>query len=157
MKKYNFEFVKENTYKLSFTNKNGEKIEKEFVRDVETAKKLQQIQAKARLKMLSELSKLGMTKEDLIIKKEVGKGQVIYDETNYKEYEKTFIEAESIEVVNDLFTKCFGMNIIELIKEFNIDINSTNPEDAKFIETFVADFLNIITGNKEAEEEKQPS
>lgn len=154
---YEFTYVKENTFKLIYTNKKGEKVEKEFVRNVETAKKLQQIQAKARLKMLLELNKMGMTKEDLIIRKDLGKGQVIYDETNFKEYEKGFIELEAVNTVDEIFKDCLGLGIVELLSDMGIDVNSTKQEDAKTVEVLTRKFVAIITGNKEAEEEKQPS
>lgn len=154
---YEFTYVKENTFKLIYTNKKGEKVEKEFVRNVETAKKLQQIQAKARLNMLLELNKMGMTKEDLIIRKDLGKGQVTYDETNFKEYEKGFIELEAVNTVDEIFKDCLGLGIVELLSDMGIDINSDKQEDAKTVELLTRKFVTIITGNKEAEEEKQPS
>ena len=154
---YEFAYVKENTFKLIYTNKKGEKVEKEFVRNVEIAKKLQQIQAKARLKMLLELNKMGMTKEDLIIRKDLEKGQVAYDETNFKEYEKGFVELEAVNTVDEIFKDCLGLGIVELLSDMGIDINSTKQEDAKTVELLTKKFVTIITGNKEAEEEKQPS
>lgn len=154
---YEFTYVKENTFKLIYTNKKGEKVEKEFVRDVEIAKKLQQIQAKARLNMLLELNKMGMTKEDLIIRKDLGKGQVTYDEANFKEYEKGFIELEAVNTVDEIFKDCLGLGIVELLSDMGIDINSDKQEDAKTVELLTKKFVTIITGNKEAEEEKQPS
>lgn len=154
---YEFAYVKENTFKLIYTNKKGEKVEKEFVRNVEIAKKLQQIQAKARLNMLLELNKMGMTKEDLIIRKDLGKGQVIYDEANFKEYEKGFIELEAVNTVDEIFKDCLGLGIVELLSDMGIDVNSDKQEDAKTVELLTKKFVTIITGNKEAEEEKKPS
>lgn len=154
---YEFKYVKENTFKLIYTNKKGEKVEKQFVRDVEIAKRLQQIQAKARLKMLAELTKLGMTKEDLVIRKEVEKGKVVYDETNYKENEKVFIEIESLNTIDEIFKDYLGLGIVDLLSDMGMDINSDKQEDALFVELFTKKFITIITGNQEAVEEKQPS
>ena len=92
--KYEFIKVDLDTYKLVYTSKDKKEVSIEFKRTIEMAEKLQGIETTARLNMYKELSKQGITKNDLIIKKDDGKGHITYDETNYQEYEKFYIQLE---------------------------------------------------------------
>ena len=69
MIKYNFRYVSTDNYELSYTSVKGEEKTIPFRRTIAMAKKIQGVQATARLKMYQELTEQGITKNDLIIKK----------------------------------------------------------------------------------------
>ena len=116
--------------------------------------KVQGITASARIKMLKELTKMGLTKNDLIIKKDLGNGKITYDETNYQEFEKKFIEEETLQVANDLMENCFKMTTTKLFEELGINVNSEiNEDEANGIMMFMQKFITIIS----KEEEDTPS
>jgi hypothetical protein len=151
----NYEFTKLDldTYKLVYTDKEKKEVSIEFKRTNEMAKAIQGITAKARIKMYQQLSELGMNKDDLVIKKDDGKGHITYDETNYQEMEKKFTEEETIITVNELIVKCFKKNLMELFIDMGMDIDNASLKDTKAIELFTQKFATIIKG----EEEKTPS
>lgn len=151
--KYEFIKIDLDTYKLVYTNKDKKEVSIEFKRTNEMAKNLQGITAKARIKMFQQLSSMGLTKDDLIIKKEDGKGHTTYDETNYQEFEKGFIEEESIIVTNEMIEKCFKMNIKQLFEDMGLNFENVASQDIKQIELFTQKFVTIIKG----EEENSPS
>ena len=69
----------------------GNDVEIEFKRTIELASRLQGILSEARVKMFKELSKLGITKNDLIVRKDDGNGHITYDETNYQEFQLHYL------------------------------------------------------------------
>lgn len=145
---YEFKKVDLDTFKLIYTNKEKKEVELEFKRTVEMGSKLQGITATARINMFKELTKLGLTKNDLIIKRDDGKGHITYDETNYQEFEKKYIEEESVKVLNELIENCFKKNIVELFEDMGMDITANNSDALKEITIFTQKFSAIIT-NKE--------
>lgn len=151
--KYEFVKVDLDAYKLVYTNKEKQETTIEFKRTNEMAKDLQGITAKARIKMFQNLSSMGLTKDDLIIKKDDGKGRVSYDETNYQEFEKGFVEEESVKTTNELIEKCFKMNLKELFEDMGVNFEKIGNKEANEIEMFTQKFILIIKG----EEDKSPS
>ena len=149
MKKYEFKKITLDEYKLVIENK-----EYPFKRTIEMGEKVQGITASARIKMLKELTKMGLTKNDLIIKKDLGNGKTVYDETNYQEFEKKFIEEETLQVANDLMESCFKMTTTKLFEELGINVNSEiNEDEANGIMMFTQKFITIIS----KEEKDTPS
>lgn len=145
MKKYEFKKIALDEYKLIIENK-----EYPFKRTIEMGEKVQGITASARIKMLKELTKMGLTKNDLIIKKDLGNGKTVYDETNYQEFEKKFIEEETLQVANDLMESCFKMTTIKLFEELGINVNSEiNEDEANGIMMFTQKFITIISKGEE--------
>lgn len=145
MKKYEFKKITLDEYKLVIENK-----EYPFKRTIEMGEKVQGITASARIKMLKELTKMGLTKNDLIIKKDLGNGKTVYDETNYQEFEKKFIEEETLQVANDLMESCFKMTTIKLFEELGINVNSEiNEDEANGIMMFTQKFITIISKGEE--------
>ena len=149
MKKYEFKKITLDEYKLVIENK-----EYPFKRTIEMGEKVQGITASARIKMLKELTKMGLTKNDLIIKKDLRNGKTTYDETNYQEFEKKFIEEETLQVANYLMENCFKMTTTKLFEELGINVNSEiNEDEANGIMMFTQKFITIIS----KEEEDTPS
>ena len=157
MKDYKFEFISTDNYQLVYTNKFGSKVVKPFTRDVKLARDMQRIQVNARLEMLKDLSDRGMTKDDLVIKRNNADGTITYDETNYREYEQSYLQLASAEMLEKVVKQMFNMSLENLLIDMGVDLNSTNINDNKSVEMFAIKFCKILTGKDEAEEEKQPS
>lgn len=151
--KYEFVKVDLDTYKLVYTNKEKKEVSIEFKRTIEMGKELQSINAKARIEMFTGLTAMGLTKDDLIIKKKDGKGNIIYDETNYQEFEKKYIEEMSVSTVDELIRKCFNKNVLELFEDMGVDIKNAKDNEIKEIELFTQKFVTIVKGD----DEKTPS
>lgn len=146
----NYEFVKTglDDYILKYTDKDNKPVEIPFKRTIEMATKVQGITSNARIKMFKELTKLGMTKEDLTIRRDDGKGHITYDETNYIEFEKKYLEEETAIVMNEIMEDCFKMNMIDLFTSMGINLNSNDPITVNKIAMFSNKFGAII-GNKD--------
>lgn len=156
--KYEFKKNDLDSYTLVYTNKDKKQVVKDFKRTVEMGESLQGITARARVKMAIQLAKMGMSKDDLIIKKDLGGGKTNYDETNYRMLENQFIEEESIVSANDLIEKCLGMNILDLFQDMGINISENQQvtlEEQTQITLFTQKFMTIIKGDDV--EEKIPS
>lgn len=155
--KYEFIKIDLDTYKLVYTSKDKKEVSIEFKRTIEMAEKLQGIVATARLNMYKELSKQGITKNDLIIKKDDGKGHITYDETNYQEYERFYIQLEEAIILNEMIENLFGKSIKDLFDDMGID-NIPEAEQPMQLQLFSSKLGQIINkglddtpseGNKE--------
>lgn len=155
--KYEFKYISLDKYELIYTDKNKKEVVIPFTRTVEMATKLQGIEKRARLSMYKDLTEQGMTKEDLIVKKEKivnGKTKTIFDETNYKLYEKEYLDVARYEIINEIYRMCFKMELADLLKSMGVD-EKTNPSD---VQLFSEKFALIIAGKNKEEspsEEKQ--
>lgn len=143
---YSFKYVSVDNYILKYTDKEGKDKELPFTRTVEIATKLQGIVAKARLKMFKELSAQGVTKNDLIIKVINKDGTISYDETNYREYEKYYMELEGTLTLDEVVKDCFNMSISELLVDMGVDPNTTDEEVTSKVLAFSQKFSAIIGG-----------
>ena len=146
----NYEFIKNglDDYTLKYTDKDNKPVEIPFKRTIEMATKVQAITSNARIKMFKELTKRGMTKDDLIIRRDDGKGHITYDETNYIEFEKKYLEEETALTMNEIMEECFKMNIIDLFTSMGINLNSNDPITVKKVSMFSNKF-GMIIGNKD--------
>lgn len=146
----NYEFIKNglDDYTLKYTDKDNKPVEIPFKRTIEMATKVQAITSNARIKMFKELTKQGMTKDDLIIRRDDGKGHITYDETNYIEFEKKYLEEETALTMNEIMEECFKMNIIDLFTSMGINLNSNDPITVKKVSMFSNKF-GMIIGNKD--------
>lgn len=154
MIKYNFRYVSTDNYELSYTSVKGEEKTIPFRRTIAMAKKIQGVQATARLKMYQELTEQGITKNDLIIKKVNGDGTITYDETNYRLYEEEYVQIQSALILNEVVETCFNMSISDLLLDMGIDPNTTDKDIVKQVELFSKEFTTIIGGKDEI---KSPS
>jgi len=111
----------------SFTEKDADTTilkykdkEYEIKRDIELVSKLQDVNNKARTKMYVELTKQGIKREDLIIttKKD---GKTYVDNSNLTALEKSYIDSETINLMNDICKKYFDMNLEELVLDIGLD------------------------------------
>lgn len=132
--KYKFEKVDNDITKLSYKDK-----EFEIKRDVDLTKKIQGLYATARMKMMVDLTKQGMTRKDLTVERKEN-GKTYMDNTNATELENTYVQMASLDLYNDLSKKYTGMELQELID----DIGITEESDS---ETFGIEFTKALQGD----------
>jgi len=134
VKKY--EFIKNglDDYTLKYKDK-----EIQFCSKVEFIKDLQEVQKNARLKMISDLAKEGMSVQDLIIKKTEG-AKTIEDHSNKDYVEQGYIQQEQVKVIDNICKKMFNMDASTLILELGFT-------EEKEVEDFYTEFGDILAGS----------
>ena len=131
-----YEFIKNgiDDYTLKYKDK-----EIKFCSKVEFIKDLQEVQKNARNQMLMDLSKQGMTIQDLIIKKTEG-AKTIEDHSNKDYMEQGYIQQEQVKVIDNICKKVFNMDSSTLILELGFT-------DEKEVEGFYTEFGEILAGS----------
>ena len=131
-----YEFIKNglDDYTLKYKDK-----EIQFCSKVEFIKELQEVQKNARLKMISDLAKEGMSIQDLIIKKTEG-AKTIEDHSNKDYVEQGYIQQEQVRVIDNICKKMFNMDASTLILELGFT-------DEKEVEDFYKEFGDILAGS----------
>lgn len=134
-----YEFIKidSDTYKLKYKEK-----EFEFKKDIKLMSEFQSLNANARNRLIIDLSKEGMTIEDLKVKKEEN-GKTYYDNTNVVEMEKNYIKSESLKMFDKITDRYFKMSLLELLNDIGIF-------DEKETEIFSTKLIKILTGKDNA-------
>ena len=114
--------VDEDTFEVeSLTNKN----KLTFKKNVELARKLSNVNADARIKMIKYMKENGITKDDLITKV-VKNGKTYYDESSYRLLEQGFINDNARDIAMNIFDILFGLSAEEVIVKLGI----TNDDEA---------------------------
>ena len=131
-----YEFIKNgiDDYTLKYKDK-----EIQFCSKVEFIKELQEVQKNARLKMISDLAKEGMSVQDLIIKKAEG-AKTIEDHSNKDYVEQGYIQQEQVRVIDNICKKLFNMDASTLI----LDLGFTEEKE---VEDFYKEFGDILAGS----------
>jgi len=144
----NYEFIEKSLdeYELHYTNKEGKEVIKPFKRTVDLAVKLQSGDADARFKMLDYLTKNGKTKEDLIIERKEN-GKIIRDETNYREFESSFLLQYQYETAMKLYEELFGMDFTELLLDMGLSEENSNDFNDKIV-PFSTELREILVNGK---------
>ena len=134
MKKY--EFIKNGVddYTLKYKDK-----EINFKSNVNIVNSLQDSISKARMNMIKDLAKEGLSIKDLIIERKEN-GKTYYDNTNKEELEKAYLEKEQSKVFIEIIEKLFGMSVEDLF----IDMELTNVEEST---QFSEELGKILVGN----------
>lgn len=134
MKKY--EFIKNGVddYTLKYKDK-----EINFKSNVNIVNNLQDSISKARMNMIKDLAKEGMTIKDLVIERKEN-GKTFYDNTNKEELEKAYLEKEQSKVFIEIIEKLFGMSVEDLF----IDMELTSVEEST---QFSEELGKILVGN----------
>lgn len=115
-KKFKIEQIDEDTYKVrSLVNNN----ELTFKKNIELSRKIQSVNANARLSMIKWMKSEGLKKSDLI-ETTTKNGKVIYDETVYRDLERGFIEDEAIKTASSIFNTLFNKTTEEVLLELGI-------------------------------------
>lgn len=144
--KYKFNELNLDEYELVYTNKDGIEVVKPFKRTVKLASKLQSGEAEARMELYSYLTSMGKTKDDFIIKKEEN-GKVIYDETNYREFESSFLIRKQFEIAMSVYEELFGVGLEELLMDMGLS-EETAEDFRDNIEKFSTELREILINGK---------
>ena len=96
--------------------------------DVELMSKLQGAPKVARIKMLKDLAKEGMSLKQFTIE-EKKDGKTYYDNTNKAELENAYIQNEMLEIINEVCKNNFNLGLAELIMDIGLE---TSEEQEKF-------------------------
>lgn len=132
--KYEFIKVDEDTTKLKYKDK-----EFDIIRDIDLQVKAQNSIKKSKIKMNKDLTEMGMTRNDLIIKKVDG-AKTIYDETNAIALEKEYERQETENILNDLCKKYTNMTVAELMVDIGLDLEN-DIDSEKFGIELTASFM----------------
>lgn len=131
--KYEFKKNGEDDYSLIYKDK-----EIKFNSDVDAASRMQECEATAKIKMIEDLSKKGISLRSLTIEV-IKDGKKYYDNTNRIEMEKTYIDKEQGLIFNEIIKNKLGSSIEDLIRDIGLT-------EKKEVEDFSLDFAKIIAG-----------
>ena len=120
-----YEFIKNATdeYTLKYQDK-----EFNFKSDINLTSKLQQAPKLARIEMIKDLAKDGISLKQFTIE-EKKNGKMYFDNTNKNELENTYIQNEMLEVINNSCKRIFNMEFIELLTDIDLE---SQEEQEKF-------------------------
>lgn len=133
MKKY--EIIKNgvDNYTLKYKDK-----QIDFKSTIEIVSKMQEVNKRARINMILDLSQKGMNVKDLV-KEEKKDGKTYYDNTNKTELEKIYIEEETSKVFQEEIKNMLGMDFMSILQ----DIGLTEEEE---INDFSTELGQIMVG-----------
>lgn len=132
--KYEFKKIDSDTTELRYKDKVFT-----IKKDIDLIKRMQECNAKARTKLMIELTKAGMSKKDLVIERKEG-SKTYYDNSNFLDVEEAYIQEASQEVYDDICKKYFNMNLTELMTDIGLDFKSTTE-----MESFGLDLTRSLT------------
>lgn len=134
-KKYELVNVSTDNYILKYKDKSFE-----FKTDVSLVSEMQGIHKRARVSMIKDLAKDGISLKDLSI--EIKKdGKTYVDNTNREELEEAYIESAMNDFFDSICKDKFGMSLAELLIDIGI------VEDTKEVEKFAAELTAALTGS----------
>lgn len=122
MSKYEFIKQDEDTTILKYKDKSFE-----IKKDVELQKEIESVNKNARVKMMVDLTKQGITSNDLVVVRKEG-SKTYEDKSNLIQLEQSYMQEASIDLFQNLSNRYFGMNLEDLIK----DIGLNDEEASKF-------------------------
>lgn len=130
-----YEIIKNGTddYTLKYKDK-----EFKFHTDLSIMKEMQSISKRARIKMVTDLAKQGVSLKDFTIEKKEN-GKTYYDNSNKAELEKAYIDDETANVFNEIIEKQFGMDLMTLLQDIGL-------QEEKEVEKFSMELVQVLTG-----------
>lgn len=111
----------------------------DFKTDIALISEMQGINKKARINMIKDLSKEGISIKSLSVE-EKKDGKTYIDNTNKEELENAYLEEAMEEFFDDICKRYFNMGLAELL----VDMDLT--EDTKQVEQFTTEFVSALTG-----------
>ena len=120
--KYEFIKVDDDNITLKYKDK-----EFNIKKDIDLLKKLGSIQQKAKIKMMADLKKDGLTVSDLEVERHEG-NKTIIDKSNLTNLEKDYLDIVASEMLNEITLKYTNKGLVEI---FN-DIGLNDDESVKF-------------------------
>ena len=124
--KYEFVKIDDDTTELRYKDKVFS-----IKKDVDLQVKIQNAIPRAKILMSAELTRMGMTKKDLVIERKEG-NKTIYDNSNIMEIEEQYQALASQQVFDEIIQKYCSMTLVELMTDIGLDIESSNLENEKF-------------------------
>lgn len=141
--KYEFKSLGDDFYSLNYTNNEGETITKQFKLTIKTLRKIESVTAKARLRMSKDMKDMGITRDDLVIKIDDGKGHIKEDETEFNRLEQSYIGQEQMSAIGDILDDCFKMSYEELLMDMGADKITNEQQATDFAAKFIQDFMSL--------------
>lgn len=121
--KYEFIKVDDDNITLKYKGK-----EFNIKKDIDLLKRLGSIQQKAKIKMMADLKKDGLTVNDLEVERHEG-NKTIIDKSNLTSLEKDYLDIVANEILNEITLKYTNMGLLDIFK----DIDLTDNESEKFV------------------------
>lgn len=140
--KYEFIKVDEDITKLKYKDK-----EFDIKKDIDLLSKLESIQQRAKIKMMKDLAKDGLTVKDFEVERVEGNKKII-DKSNLIDMEKGYLDIVAMEILNEISNKYFSMTLLELTEDIGLGEDDT--------QNFTYDLLFAIKGEKSPRVKKQP-
>lgn len=122
MSKYEFIKQDEDTTILKYKDKSFE-----IKKDVGLQKEIESVNKNARVKMMVDLTKQGITSNDLVVIRKEG-SKTYEDKSNLIQLEQSYTQEASVDLFQSLSNRYFGMKLEDLIK----DIGLNDEEASKF-------------------------
>ena len=119
-------------YTLKYKDK-----EVNFYTDINMIKKVQGASQKAKIRMVMDLSKQGISLKNFTIE-EKKDGKTYYDNTNKTELINAYVEEETVNVFDEIIKEKFGLSLMELIEDIGLEEGE--------IETFSKDLSEALLG-----------
>lgn len=120
-------------------------------KDIDLEKRIQETIPRARILLNAELSKMGMTKKDLVIERHEG-NKTYYDNTNIIDAEEQYQAIATMQVYDEIVKKYTDMTLAELMQDIGLDIENANKEN----EQFGVDLTSAFTGRELSKFPSQP-
>lgn len=133
-----YEFIKkeEDVTVLKYKEK-----EYEIKKNVGLMKEMQSATSNARIEMIKDLAKDGLTTKDLVIERKEN-GKTYYDNTNLNELEQTYMNKATMEMFDNICVKYFKQSMMDLI----LDIGLVDEEES---EKFGMELIKALTGSEQ--------
>lgn len=112
-------------------------------KDIDLEKRIQETIPRARILLNAELSKMGMTKKDLVIERHEG-NKTYYDNTNIIDAEEQYQAIATMQVYDEIVKKYTDMTLAELMQDIGLDVENANKEN----EQFGVDLTSAFTGRE---------
>jgi hypothetical protein len=141
---YKFIKIDDDTTELKYKEKTFT-----FKKDVELLSSVQNINFRAKARMMSELKKMNMSADDLVLVKVEGNRRY-EDKSNLIELEQYCLSVEAELIYDEILKKFCGMTLAEIIKDIGIDI--TNKDE---ILEFTNQVNEAIVGKTESPSEEK--
>lgn len=121
--KYEFIKIDDDNITLKYKDK-----EFNIKKDIDLLKRLGSIQQKAKIKMMADLKKDGLTVSDLEVERHEG-NKTIIDKSNLTNLEKDYLDIVANEILNEITLKYTNMGLLDIFK----DMDLTDTESEKFV------------------------
>lgn len=124
--KYEFTKIDSDTTELRYKDKVFT-----IKKDIDLEKRIQESIPRARILMNAELSKMGMTKKNLVIERHEG-NKTYYDNSNIMDAEEQFQAIATMQVFDEIVKNFSGMSLAELMQDIGLNVNEENKENEQF-------------------------